>query len=684
MKTSCRKTLIAVTAAVALAAARAGLPALLTWLANAAVRRVPGVRGRIRRVEINFIAPGIAAEDISLMMLNGGASAHKIEIGALVVNSAWKALLTGSLIASLHIDTPRLLFNTNGINFTNGNKGKRGIGQDDGNDKPRELCGKAGQPWQEKLAQLPRFKVTSAILTDGEVRVAGLPGEKGTEIFVDRLNLHAENITNSIELADTMMASLSVDACLLSSGKFHLQAQGYPLAESLTFNADLSCSDVDLTELRGVIETAVEIDVRRGVLDFYLEAAAADGYIDGYAKPIFDHLELEPPIHSGFVARVKAWAAKALTWLGRNKRKDRIATRLDFEGAVDAPDLDITDAVLRFISNAFRTAQRASFDYGIWFSRAGKTADEVTIYDTGKPRSRTAAVFALVKEAFSRWSEHSAPRMAAALSYYTAFSMAPVLILAISIAGLVFGHDAAQGKIVEQIGGLVGTKSAAAIQSMLQAANRPFRSVMAGIIGIISLIAGAIWVLSELKNALNTIWRAKERDDIKKIIINNVLFVGMLLGIGFLLAVSLVLDAALASVGKFLYGLLPASAIILQGINFVLAVGIAALLFAAMYRFLPNTRIEWHDVWIGAAVTSLLFNLGKLALGLYIGKSAIASSYGAAGAVLVLLLWVYYSGLIFYFGAEFTKVYADRYGSRLQAKRIAPSERDFPATNSRG
>jgi membrane protein len=162
------------------------------------------------------------------------------------------------------------------------------------------------------------------------------------------------------------------------------------------------------------------------------------------------------------------------------------------------------------------------------------------------------------------------------------------------------------------------------------------------------------------------------------------LFVGMLLGIGFLLAVSLVLNAALASVGKFLSGFLPASAIILQGLNFALSMGIVALLFAAMYRFLPNTRIEWHDVWIGAAVTSLLFNLGKLALGLYIGKSAVASSYGAAGAVLVLLLWVYYSGLIFYFGAEFTKVYADRYGSRLQAKRIAPSERDFPVANSTG
>jgi membrane protein len=258
--------------------------------------------------------------------------------------------------------------------------------------------------------------------------------------------------------------------------------------------------------------------------------------------------------------------------------------------------------------------------------------------------------------------------MAAALSYYMAFSMAPLLIFAISIAGLLFGRDAAQGKIVAEIGGLVGTKSAEAIQAMLQAANRPTKGVVVSIIGIVSLIAGATGVLSELKSALNKIWRTEEQSDIKEVITKNVLFVGMLLGIGFLLTVSLVVSAGLASVGKFLSGLLPASELILHGIDFLLSTGFVTVLFAAMYRFLPNARIEWRDVWVGAAVTSVLFNMGKLGLGLYIGKSAVGSSYGAAGSVLVLLLWVYYSGLIFYFGAEFTKAYADRYGSRHPAK----------------
>jgi membrane protein len=463
------------------------------------------------------------------------------------------------------------------------------------------------------------------------------------------------------------MARLTTDARVLASGKFQLQAQGYPLAKVPTFNADLSSSNIDLSELRNIIEKAIGIDVRSGVAGLYVEAAAADGYIRGYAKPVFDHLELEPPPHSGLVAQAKASVARALAWIFKNKRKDRIATRLDFEGSVEDPDLDIADAVLRFIRNAFSTAERASLDHRIRFLRAGKTPDEVIIRDQSERRGRASAFFALVKETFSRWSGDGAPRMAAALSYYTAFSMAPLLILAIAIAGLVLGHDAARGKIIEEIGGLVGPKSAAAIRDMLQAAaNRPSKGIVATIIGIVSLIAGASGVLSELKSALNTIWRTQEPGNVKELMKKNALFLGMLLGIGFLMTVSLVLSAALASLGKFFGGFLPAPEFILHGIDFILSAGIIAVLFAAMYRFLPNTMVEWRDVWIGAAVTSLLFNVGKIGLGLYIGKSAVASSYGAAGSILVLLLWIYYSGLIFYFGAEFTKSYADRYGSRLK------------------
>jgi membrane protein len=677
MRPTRQKTTVLITAVAALVITRAALPRLLTWLANIAVGRMPGVRGRVRGVRINFMAPGLAVLDLSLSKLNGGAPEHRIEVGSIAVNSEWKKLLTGALVGSIHIDSPRLFLDADGIHRTDG----AGASVPDHGQATQ-------QPWQAVVKQLPRFKVSSAVLTNGEVHVLGVPGKTEVDPAIDRLNLRTENITNSLDLASTLMAKVSADARILATGTFQLQAQGYPLAEVPTFNADLSCSDVDLTELRSVIEKAVEIDVRRGMLNFYLEAAAADGRIRGYAKPVFEHLELEPPKHSGFVARIKTWAAKALAWLGRNKRKDRIATRLDFEGAFDDPNLDITDAILKFIGNAFSTAEHASIEHRIWFSRAGKTADEVTIYDRSEPRGRVAATLALIKETFSRWSNDSAPRMAAALSYYAAFSMAPLLILAISIAGLAFGHDAAQGKIVEQIGGLVGTKSAAAIQDMLQAVHRPSKGILFSIIGIVTLIAGATGVLSELKSALNTIWRTREPGDVQEIVKKNILFVGMLLGIGFMLTVSLVLSAGLASLGQLLSGWLPGAKIILQGIEFILSAVIIAVLFAAIYRFLPNTRVDWRDVWIGAVVTSLLFNLGKLALGLYIGKSAVASYYGAAGAILVLLLWVYYSGLIFYFGAEFTKVYADWYGSRLKTKpigkRAAQRSRNLPATNSTG
>jgi membrane protein len=601
------------------------------------------------------MVPGLIVQDLLLIKRDPGGQEHWIEVDSIAVASQWKALLTGALVGSIRIDSPRLFLGMDGLHRNAGGSGKVASPHDAGADQPS---------WQEKVKHLPRFKVSAILLNDGEIRVRGVPGELGAEIAMDRLRMRVGNITNSVDLASTLMTNISLGARVLTSGKLELRAQGYPLAKVPTFNADFTSSDIDLTQLQSVIEKATEIDVRRGIVSLYLEAAAADGQIRGYVKPVFDHLELEPPRHSGLIAHMKAWSAEAVAWLGKNKRKDRIATRLDFDGAFDDPHLYIIDAVLRFIRNAFITAERASLEHRLWFSRAGKTDDEVIIHDSSRPRSRTAPVLALVRETFSRWSSDAAPRMAAALSYYAAFSIAPLLILAISIAGLVLGHDAAQGRIVEQIGGLVGTKSAAAIQDMLQAANRPSKGIVLTIVGIVSLIAGATGVLSELKSGLNTIWRTREPSDVKEVVKKNAIFLVMILGIGFLLTVSLVLSAALAGLGRFLSGLLPASELILHSIDLFLSAGIVAVLFAAMYRFLPNVRVEWRDVWVGAAVTSLLFNLGKLGLGLYIGKSAVASSYGAAGSILVLLLWVYYSGLIFYFGAEFTKVYADRYGSR--------------------
>jgi len=672
-----RKIAILAGAGAGILIVRAAAPTILTWLANVGVQKVPGYRGSVRRVNIDFTTPCLAVQGLSLAKLNSGRPEHLLRVGSIVVGSNWRDIFSGSLIAYIRLDSPRLIVNLERISHRDGNR-------DNGNPT-RSRDARVNEPlsWQKKVQQLPAFRISSAVLTDGEVHVQWISGQGGEDIRIDHLNLYLDNLTNSTKLAPSLMAKALCKARVMANGSLEVRAEGYPLAQAPTFNVDLQITNVDLTEVRNLIQNRIGIDVRRGIFDLFVEAAAADGYIQGYAKPIFDHLEIEAPKDSSFATSMKAWAAEAVVKLGKNKPKDRIATRLDFEGSLDDPELNIIDAILTFFRNSFLTAERALLEDRIWFSRAGRTADEVKIHTGNEPRSRLAVAFALLKETLNRWSEDAAPRMAAALSYYTVFSMAPLLILAISIAGLVLGRDAAQGKIVEQISGLVGVQSAAAIQSMIQAANRPAKGVFAGMVGIISLLAGATGVLSELKSALNKIWRTEERSDVKEIVKKNVVFVGMLLGIGFLLTVSLIVSAAVAALGKSLGGLLPAPELLLHTADFVLSVGIVALLFAAMYRFLPNTRIEWHDVWFGAIVTSVLFNLGKLVLGLYIGKSAVGSSYGAAGAVLVLLLWVYYSGLIFYLGAEFTKAYADRVGSRKkQVQSKMRSKRAFSYENS--
>jgi len=625
-------------------------------LANFGLQKVPGFRGRVRRVSFDFTIPRLILSDVLVANINDGQAEQVLEVGSLIITTHWKDIFTGALITDLRVESPKLLLDLSQLHQHDENR--NGKSQPGGTSKAKQ------QPWQEKVKQMPAFKISSLVLTNGEVHLHGIPGQGRTDIQIQDLNVSLDNITNSTRLSPTLKTAATCRARVMADGSLEINAEGYPLAAAPTFNVDFQTSNVDLTEFRNLIENNIEVDVRRGILDLYIEAAAAEGRIGGYAKPIFDHLELEALKNSRFIEKVKAWAAEAVLKLGRNKRKDRVATRLDCEGALDDPDLNVTDAVLRFFRNSFRAAERASLDHRIWFSKAGKTAGDVDVHLGNEPRSKTATVLSLLKETYSRWSEDSAPRMAAALSYYTAFSMAPLLILAISIASLVLGQKEAQGKIVEQIGGLVGKQSAAAIQGMIQASNHPSKGILAGVIGIVSLLAGAIGVLSELKSALNKIWRTEERGGVKEIVKKNVVFVGMLLGIGFLLTVSLVVSAGVAGLGKFLGGQLPAPELLLQAANFVLSVGIIAMLFAAIYRFLPNTKVEWHDVWVGAIGTSFLFNLGKLGLGLYIGKSAVASSYGATGSILVLLLWVYYSGLIFYFGAEFTRIYADRCGSR--------------------
>jgi membrane protein len=288
----------------------------------------------------------------------------------------------------------------------------------------------------------------------------------------------------------------------------------------------------------------------------------------------------------------------------------------------------------------------------------------------------------LVKAAVSSWVDDFAPSMGAALSYYTVFSLAPMLLIVIGVAGLVFGADAARGEIVAQLRGLMGEQGAVAVEELLKSASDPGKGIIATIIGFITLLVGATAVFAELQSALDRIWRTpapRNENGIWGMIRTRFLSFGLILGLGFMMIVSLVLSAALAALGTWFGGLLDGWDVILQVVNFVVSFGVVTVIFAAIYKFMPHAKIDWPNVWVGAIVTALLFTIGKFLIGLYIGKSGVASGFGAAGSFAVLLVWVYYSAQIFLLGAEFTWVYSHRNAPPPSAAPV-PVNPDAPAT----
>ena len=293
----------------------------------------------------------------------------------------------------------------------------------------------------------------------------------------------------------------------------------------------------------------------------------------------------------------------------------------------------------------------------------------------------------LVKEAATDWSRDHAPRLGAALAYYTIFSMVPLLIVIIAMIGVVFGQEAAQSAIMDQITRLIGPQSAAAIKDMINRADRPSTGIISTIIATVTLLAGAAGFFGQLKDALNTVWgiEPKEGRGIWGFLKDNFLSFVTLLGTGFLLLVSLILSTALAALGKWFGNLLPLPEIVLQTFNVLLSFIVITGLFVLIFKMLPDAHIAWRDVWGGAALTSALFTIGKFAIELYLGKSNVGSSYGAAGSLVLVLVWVYYSVQILLYGAEFTQVYANQMGQRIQptedanivnATKASPSKQD--------
>ena len=273
----------------------------------------------------------------------------------------------------------------------------------------------------------------------------------------------------------------------------------------------------------------------------------------------------------------------------------------------------------------------------------------------------------LMQAAAQKWVRDYAQSMGAALAFYTMFSIAPFLLIVIAVAGAAFGEEAARGEIHEQLEGMLGNQGALAVQGLLESAGRPAESVPAAAFGAVLLFVGATSVFAELQDALDRIWKAPERAGgagLWRLVQVRLLSFGMILGIGFLLMVSLVFSAAMAALARWWDPMFGEWDAIARALDLTLAVLLSTLVFGLIFKTMPRVAVAWKDVWIGAAVTSLLFVAGKFAIGAWLGHSGVSSIFGAAASLVVVLLWVYYSAQIFLYGAEFTWVYSHRFGSR--------------------
>ena len=290
---------------------------------------------------------------------------------------------------------------------------------------------------------------------------------------------------------------------------------------------------------------------------------------------------------------------------------------------------------------------------------------------------RPKQLFDLCLKSVNAWIDDFAPSMGAAIAYYTVFSLAPLLVIVIAVAGAVFGQEAVHGEIAEQLAGLIGRDGALAVQSLVRSASEPDRGLIAGTLSIVVLLVGATTVFAELQSALDRIWHVPEREKpsgIWAVLRARLLSFGLILALAFLLMVWLVVSAGIAAFGSWAGTLMPGAETLLLVLNFVVSLAILTTLFAMIYKFMPTAPIGWRDVWIGALVTAVLFEVGKLLIGLYLGKSGLTQSFAAAGSLVVLLAWVYYAAQVFLLGAEFTKVHADAHGTRAGEQAVAATE----------
>ncbi len=293
-------------------------------------------------------------------------------------------------------------------------------------------------------------------------------------------------------------------------------------------------------------------------------------------------------------------------------------------------------------------------------------------------------IFALLKNTYSQWSDHRAPRLGASVAFYSILSFAPLIIMVTAIIGLVFGHASAQGALINEARQVIGDRGAETVETLLKNAQKPSSGTLASIIAFITLLFGASGVFTELQDALNLMWDVKEQSasGVLAMVKQRLFSFGMVLSVGFLLLVSLMLSAGLAFIGHSFGQLFTLPAPVLEAINFVTSFVVVTALFTLMFKYLPDAKVSWKDVTVGALGTAFLFTVGKFLLGLYLGKASVGSTYGAAGSLVAVVVWIYYSAQIFFFGAEFTHLYSESHGEAASFNK--PREADAGKVSALG
>jgi membrane protein len=282
-------------------------------------------------------------------------------------------------------------------------------------------------------------------------------------------------------------------------------------------------------------------------------------------------------------------------------------------------------------------------------------------------------IWALLKETGEDFVEDNATSLAGSLAYFTLLSLAPLIVIALAIAGLAVDEEATREQLATELGSVVGPQGASAVDAIVENARTPSAGIISSVLGVVVLLFGASGVFGELQSALNKIWEVEPKPGrgLWGTIRDRLFSFAMVMGVAFLLLVSLLLSTALAAIGRFLEQSLPGGEALWQVLNFALSLSIVSALFALTFKVVPDAKVRWRDVWIGAVVTAFLFSVGKFLIGLYLGKSSVASSYGAAGSIVLLVIWVYYSAAILFLGAEFTQVYAKRFGGDIKPSQNA-------------